>query len=250
MSATDARIAPRPGETAFALAKRADGTWRFLGVARQIEDAERLAHPRRRLRHVAHLGRRPRRLAPAPRPARRRPLPRPARRRRHPRALASHLPDPIAGSNNPAAAAPASSAAAPRGGLRIDGGDAGKRGFNPRTVSLTDIAWVIAADADVRDNGGLLDEARVNRLRYLEGTPKGSTRWIDTGWAIAAWNAGKDRVRDPIVARVHRDDGTEIDATFRVERIGDTPSVVIESRGGTRGIRAPSATPTTPRASS
>jgi hypothetical protein len=33
--------------------------------------------------------------------------------------------------------------------------------------------------------GGILDEARVNRLRYLEGTPKASTRWIDTGWAIA-----------------------------------------------------------------
>jgi hypothetical protein len=41
------------------------------------------------------------------------------------------------------------------------------------------------AAADVAANGGVLDEARVNRLRYLEGTPKGSTRWIDTGWAIA-----------------------------------------------------------------
>ena len=72
---------------------------------------------------------------------------------------------------------------APRGGLRIDGGEGG---FAERTVSLTDLAWVAAADDDVRAHGGLLDEERVNRLRYLDGTPKGSTRWIDTGWAIAA----------------------------------------------------------------
>jgi len=30
----------------------------------------------------------------------------------------------------------------------------------------------------------LLDEAFVNRVRYLEGTPRGSTRWIDTGHAL------------------------------------------------------------------
>ncbi len=67
-----------------------------------------------------------------------------------------------------------------QGGLRIDGGE---DGFAERTVSLLDIAWVLAAAEDVRVNGGLLDEARVNKLRYLDGTPKGSTRWIDTGWA-------------------------------------------------------------------
>ena len=68
---------------------------------------------------------------------------------------------------------------AARGGLRIDGG---KGGFTARTVSLTDLAWVLAA----RDRfaGQPLDEAAVNRLRYLAGTPKGSTRWIDTGWAM------------------------------------------------------------------
>ena len=55
----------------------------------------------------------------------------------------------------------------------------------PRRVSVTDIAWVLLAADDVAANGGVLDEARVNRLRYLEGTPKGSTRWIDTRWAIA-----------------------------------------------------------------
>ena len=74
---------------------------------------------------------------------------------------------------------------APRGGLRIDGGDGG---FAARTVSLIDIAWVAVASDDVRARGGLFDEARVNRLRYLEGAPRGSTRWIDTGWVIAVWS--------------------------------------------------------------
>lgn len=68
------------------------------------------------------------------------------------------------------------------GGLRIDGGP---DGFAERTVSLTDLAWVIVARDDVRKNGGRLDEQRVNRLRYLEGTPRAATRWIDTGWALA-----------------------------------------------------------------
>lgn len=67
------------------------------------------------------------------------------------------------------------------GSVRVDGGP---DGFKARTVSLTDLAWVLLAQDDVVKNGGVLDEARVNRLRYLEGTPKGSTRWIDTGWAI------------------------------------------------------------------
>ncbi len=74
--------------------------------------------------------------------------------------------------------------AAARGGLRIDGGEGG---FEERTVSLVDLAWVGVALDDARVRGGRLDEERVNRLRYLEGTPKGSTRWIDTGWALAAW---------------------------------------------------------------
>ena len=72
------------------------------------------------------------------------------------------------------------------GGLRIDGGDGG---FAERTVSLTDLAWALAAAQDVAARGGVLDEARVNRLRYLEGTPKGSTRWIDTGWGLAILRA-------------------------------------------------------------
>jgi SOS-response transcriptional repressor LexA len=74
---------------------------------------------------------------------------------------------------------------APKGGLRIDGGDGG---FAERTVSLIDVAWCLVAKDDVAATGGVLDEARVNRLRYLEGTPKGSTRWIDTGWALMLGN--------------------------------------------------------------
>ena len=85
---------------------------------------------------------------------------------------------------------------AARGGLRIDGAvdaDGAEGGFAERTVSLLDIAWVLVAADDVRANGGVLDEARVNRLRYLEGTPKGSTRWIDTGWALVVVGASASR---------------------------------------------------------
>jgi hypothetical protein len=42
---------------------------------------------------------------------------------------------------------------------------------------------LLAAEA-VKADGGVLEEGRVNRLRYLDGSPKESTRWIDTGWAI------------------------------------------------------------------
>src|SRR6185436_16305903 len=95
-----------------------------------------------------------------------------------------------------------------RGGLRVDGGEVG---FAERTVSLVDLAWIIAADDDVRERGGLLDEARVNALRYLEGTPKASTRWIDTGWALAAWQRAKPLVSAPAgrpatARKVHRAD--------------------------------------------
>ena len=65
--------------------------------------------------------------------------------------------------------------AAENGGLRIDGGPGG---FRERTLSLVDVAWVLVARRDVERDGGVLDEARVNRLRYLEGTPKGATRTI------------------------------------------------------------------------
>jgi hypothetical protein len=79
---------------------------------------------------------------------------------------------------------------APGGGIKIDGGEGGA---SARTVSLTDIAWVLAAQRDVAETGGILDEVRVNRLRYLEGTPRESTRWIDTGWALVLVCAADER---------------------------------------------------------
>ena len=69
-----------------------------------------------------------------------------------------------------------------QGGLRISGGEGG---FTARTISLLDLGWALAAERDVQLKGGLFDEARVNRLRYLDGTPRGATRWIDAGWAMA-----------------------------------------------------------------
>ena len=71
---------------------------------------------------------------------------------------------------------------AAQGGLRISGGEGG---FRERTISLVDLGWALVAEEDIRIKGGLLDEARANRLRYLDGTPKGATRWIDAGWALA-----------------------------------------------------------------
>ncbi len=102
---------------------------------------------------------------------------------------------------------------------------------------------MIVGDDDAREHGGILDEGRVNRLRYLEGTPKGSTRWIDTGWALAAWSVARRLVREPVAAdtapaRVRGADGRPLDAIFRVDRVGDTVTVVVESRGGTRGSSA------------
>jgi superfamily II DNA or RNA helicase/diadenosine tetraphosphate (Ap4A) HIT family hydrolase/HKD family nuclease len=73
-----------------------------------------------------------------------------------------------------------------QGGVRIVGA-----GGQERSVSRTDLAWALAAAEDVRVAGGALDEARVNRLRYLDETPKGSTRWIDTGWAVGLVGIGR-----------------------------------------------------------
>ena len=67
------------------------------------------------------------------------------------------------------------------GGLQIDGGPGG---FQARSLSVTDLAWVLVAREYATQHGALLDEVLVNRLRYLEGTPRGSTRWIDTGHAL------------------------------------------------------------------
>ncbi|MDB4958194.1 MAG: ATP-dependent helicase YejH [Myxococcales bacterium] len=170
-------ITPRPAETAFVLAKREATSWQYIGICRQTADrgiwslpAVDLATWRkwgkgrevsRRLPggalEKAHLTA----AALLARPEDQRWIQRGARRAR------------ILGE-------------ARNGGLRVDGGP---DGFAERTVSLTDLAWVIHAAEDVAATGGLLDEPRVNKLRYLDGTSKESTRWIDTGWAIAAWHA-------------------------------------------------------------
>ena len=80
-----------------------------------------------------------------------------------------------------------------RGSVRIDGGD---DGFKARSVSALDLGWVLKAREQARQSGSeRVDEAFVNRLRYLDGTPKASTRWIDTGWALRLTRElGDDRV--------------------------------------------------------
>jgi superfamily II DNA or RNA helicase/diadenosine tetraphosphate (Ap4A) HIT family hydrolase len=221
-------VSPRPGETAFALARQPDDQgWRYLGIARQTDTAGVWALP------VVDVttwrawgeGREVSRRLPEGALARAQlavesALALPESRRWVGEGRRARILGPAA-----------------RGGVRIDGGDGG---FRERTVSLADIAWVIVAADHAAEEGGLLDEERVNRLRYLEGTPRASTRWIDTGWALALWNAVKGSVREPIAAdaalhRVKRNDGTVIDASFRVERVGAALTVLFESRGGARG---------------
>ncbi len=163
----------RPGETAFVLT-RCPGAlkWRFAGVARHV-DAEGLwAFPAIDFNTYRALGKG--RSAS-------RSLPDGARERA--RVVVSHLLESpgagalVSGHGDPCRiVGPAAD-----GGIRIDGGPGG---FTERTVSLTDMAWVLVARDDVARNGGILDEQRVNRARYIDGTPKGSTRWIDTGWAL------------------------------------------------------------------
>ena len=123
------------------------------------------------------------------------------------------------------------------GGVRVDH----ERMKTPRTVTANDLAWVLAARNDVERNGGVLDEARVNFVRYLEGTPKSSTRWIDTGWALVLLARAE---RLGFVATMayqpgenvrFEEQGQVVDATFHVDRNLAGSSVVLEARGGTAG---------------
>lgn len=52
-----------------------------------------------------------------------------------------------------------------------------------RSISQTDLAWALYTYEQTQELSGLSVE-RVNQRRYLAGTPKASTRYIDTGWAI------------------------------------------------------------------
>ncbi|CAD7698670.1 unnamed protein product [Ostreobium quekettii] len=64
-----------------------------------------------------------------------------------------------------------------RGSVEIEG--VGEDGFKPRKVSNTDLAWVLLARD--KNTSPILDEATVNRARYLPGTKPSSMRYIDTG---------------------------------------------------------------------
>jgi superfamily II DNA or RNA helicase/diadenosine tetraphosphate (Ap4A) HIT family hydrolase/HKD family nuclease len=163
----------RPGETAFVLARATDvKTWRYVGVGRWLQDDQLWACPALDYATWKALGkgREASRRLPDGALARAAELVERVLARGRAGSFLKH------GGRRCRLVGKAA-----KGGVRIDGGDGG---FAERTVSLADIAWVVVAQDDVRRNGGALDEARVNRLRYLEGTPKGSTRWIDTGWAI------------------------------------------------------------------
>nr|WP_153822551.1 DEAD/DEAH box helicase family protein [Polyangium spumosum] len=166
-------IERRPGETAFVLT-RADGSeaWRYAGVARFMEDDGAWACAGIDLPTFRALG--------EGREASRT-LPRSIEER------ARRLVEDLLHEKGAGAVVEREGkrfrivGPAKRGGLRIDGGPGG---FEERTVSLTDIGWVLAALSEVNDDPRRLDEELVHRQRYLEGTSKGSTRYIDTGWAI------------------------------------------------------------------
>jgi superfamily II DNA or RNA helicase/diadenosine tetraphosphate (Ap4A) HIT family hydrolase/SOS-response transcriptional repressor LexA len=225
-------VTARPSETAFVLAKRSDDQWQYVGIGRQTDTRGVWSIPDVDLGTWREWGEG-----------------REVSRRLPPGAQAKaqvavqtlmELPDEQRWIVQPNGRRARITAAAKQGGLRIAGDE---DGLKERTISLVDLAWVIVADDDVATSGGILDEQRVNLLRYLEGTPKGSTRWIDTGWAIAAWNVARSRVKasvatETVLHKVRKDDGSEIDASFRVERVGTAWTVVFESRGGTRGTSA------------
>ena len=165
----------QPGETLFVLARASsDGPWRYCGIARWIEEDGQWALPALDWSTWNALG--------EGRSASHR-LPIEAEERAREwieRFLGAHAGKWVEADGKRVRVVGRSA----RGGMRIEG-----EGFAERTVSATDIAWVLLAQDDVRESGGVLDEARVNRLRYLEGTPKGSTRWIDTGHAITLLRA-------------------------------------------------------------
>lgn len=167
---------PWPGETGFALARESDTTWRYLGVARTTESANVWSIPEVDFRTWRRWGT-GRSVSRA--------LPEGALARAQ--EVVDHLlalPESERTLTTHDGKTARLLGPAEKGGLRIDGGQGG---FSARTISLTDLAWIAVAHDDVLKLGGTLDEPRVNRVRYLEGTPKESTRWIDSAWAIAAW---------------------------------------------------------------
>lgn len=122
------------------------------------------------------------------------------------------------------------------GGIRID-----RESMRERTISITDLAWVLQTWNHRNQGAGILDEAAVNHLRYLEGTPKTSTRWIDTGWALVildhAIQAGFVASLTPVEGNPFslEADGRTLDATVHIDRNVLGTSVVVEARGGAAG---------------
>jgi len=161
----------RPGETAFVLLRTAEGArWRYCGVARWQKDEGLWALPEFDYPTWKEVNGGRNCSRTLPRAAQKRAL-----------ALAARIvatPGLVVGDSGRRCeiVGPASN-----GGVRVRG-EAGA--FAERTVTVTDLGWALQAEDDVRHAGGVLDEARVNRLRYIEGTPKASTRWIDTKWAL------------------------------------------------------------------
>jgi len=207
----------RPGETAYVLAKR-EGGYRYCGVGRFSEDDG--------LWHIPSVDYDTWRTYGGGREVSK-PLPEGAAARAQV-AVDALLALPDRELVQPGGARARVVRAADRGGLRLEVSSG-----NERTISLTDIAWVVVAD----DGSGVLDEAKVNRARYLEGTPKGSTREIDTQWALAAWLRVRNALPpvDPNAPiQLVGDDGAPIDARFRVEREDGELTVIFESRGGTK----------------
>ncbi|MCA9535237.1 MAG: DEAD/DEAH box helicase family protein [Myxococcales bacterium] len=217
-------LGARPAETAFVLAETAAGDWRYCGVGRGDGGAWSMPSVDHATWQRWGSGRDASRSLPEGALS---------RAQEACDALLA-LPEEERWIEQPNGARATLVGRAAKGGLRIE------RSFKPRTVSLTDLGWVVAASADVAEHGGVLDEERVNRVRYLEGTPKGSTRWIDTQWALAAWlkiGASLPRSEAAPVVVIHVD-GKPIDARFRVEPHPEGLSIVVEARGGTAGSKA------------
>lgn len=177
-------VLPKPGETAFVLT-RADPAdpWRYCGVGRRAEIEGQWTVPSLDHRTWKRLGtgRKASRTLPPESEER-------ARALVHKLLVTFPTGAWIEARGRRARIA----GQAAHGGLRIDGGEAG---FAERTVSLTDLAWALVAQDRVELEAGVLDEAQVNRLRYLEGTPKAATRWIDTGWALVVLSASASEPR-------------------------------------------------------
>ncbi len=220
----------RPAETGFVVARRDDGRWKYLGVGRRAVDAAAAPFVIPEVDHATW-----RTFGGGSRTSSRTLAPDALRFAERIVASALEMSAPRVIRRRDGAEAFVRARAA-GGGVVIDGGEGG---FGARTVTLTDFAWLVMAARDQLDHGGELDEARVNKVRYLEGTPKESTRWIDTGWALAAYEAVRERVgllrrEDTGPLRV-KDGDAEIDATYSRVREGTESWIFFESRGGAHG---------------